>query len=146
LNLIVVFVFMLGFGVGPMWTWLLFPVFLALLFVFTTAVAMIVSSLNPRFRDVGIIWSVLATVLFYATPVLYPIESVSEDLRQFIGLNPLSPLFAVARTWMIDPTAPGPVEATGAADVAIAAGLYVAICVFAVWVFKREAPRIAEEL
>jgi len=146
LNMIVVFVFMLAFGVGPMWTWLLFPVFLALLIVFTIAVSMIVSSLHPRFRDVGIIWSVLATVLFYATPVLYPIESVSEELRGFIGLNPLAPLFTWARTWMIDPAAPGPVAAIGAGHVAIAAALYVGICVFAAWIFQRESPRIAEEL
>ena len=146
LNLIVVLIFMLSFGVGPMWSWLLFPVFLALLFVFTTAVSMIVSSLNPRFRDIGIIWSVLATVLFYATPVLYPIESVDSPLRDFLALNPLTPLFALARTWMIDPTAPGPVDAVGVWPVAIAATLYVGICVLAAWVFKREAPRVAEEL
>jgi ABC-2 type transport system permease protein len=146
LNLIVVFVFMLSFGVGPMWSWLLFPVFLVLLFVFTTAVSMIVSSLNPRFRDIGIIWSVLSTVLFYATPVLYPIGSVDSPLRDFLALNPLTPLFALARTWMIDPTAPGPVDAVGVWPVAIAAAVYVGICVIAAWVFKREAPRVAEEL
>ena len=146
LNLIVVLIFMLSFGVGPMWSWLLFPVFLALLFVFTTAVSMIVSSLNPRFRDIGIIWSVLSTVLFYATPVLYPIESVDSPLRDFLALNPLTSLFALARTWMIDPTAPGPVDAVGVWPVAIAATLYVGICVLAAWVFKREAPRVAEEL
>jgi ABC-2 type transport system permease protein len=146
LNMIVVFVFMLAFGVGPMWTWLLFPVLLLLLLVFTIAVSMIVSSLNPRFRDIGIIWSVLSTVLFYATPVLYPIDKVSEELQDFIALNPLSPMFVLAREWMIDPTAPGPVEAVGAGYVAIAAALYVATCVYAVWIFNREAPRIAEEL
>jgi ABC-2 type transport system permease protein len=42
LNLIVVFVFVLAFGVDPEWTWLLFPVFLLALFVLTTAVSMIV--------------------------------------------------------------------------------------------------------
>ena len=73
LNLVVAFVFILGFGVSPLWTWLLLPVVLALLFVFTIAVSMIVSALYPRFRDVSIIWSVFAMALFYATPVLYPI-------------------------------------------------------------------------
>ena len=28
----------------------------------------------------------------------------------------------------------------------IAVGIYVVVCVLAVWVFSREAPRIAEEL
>ena len=57
LNLVVVFVFMLASGVDPTWTWLLFPVVAALLAVFTTAVAMIVSALYPRFRDTAIIWT-----------------------------------------------------------------------------------------
>ena len=35
LNLVVVFVFILAFGVDPTWTWLLFPVALAALFVLT---------------------------------------------------------------------------------------------------------------
>ena len=43
---------------------------------------MIVSALYPRFRDVSIIWSVFAMALFYATPVLYPIEVVSEQLPE----------------------------------------------------------------
>ena len=42
---------------------------------------MILPALNPRFRDTGILWRVAATALFYATPVLYPIEIVSETLR-----------------------------------------------------------------
>ena len=113
LNLVVVFVFVLAWGIEPMWTWLLFPVILALLFVLTTAVSMIVSSLYPRFRDVGIIWAVLSTLLFYATPVLYPIEAVPETMRDVLVLNPLTPLFELARNWVIDPTAPGPVEAAG---------------------------------
>jgi ABC-2 type transport system permease protein len=147
LNLIVVFAFILAFGVDPQWTWLLFPVFLALLFALTTAVSMIVSSLYPRFRDISIIWSVLATVLFYGSPILYPIEVVPETLRDFLLVNPLTPLLELARMWVIDPNAAGPVEAAGgAAWLLIPAAIYVTVCVLAVWVFNREAPRIAEQL
>jgi ABC-2 type transport system permease protein len=147
LNLIVVFVFILAWGITPAWTWLLFPVILLALFVITTAVSMIVSALYPRFRDTAIIWSVAATVLFYATPVLYPLEIVPETLRDILQINPLAPLFELARTWIIDPTAPGPVEAAGGfARLLPAITIYVAICVLAVWTFNREAPRIAEQL
>ena len=34
------------------------------------------------YRDVGIIWGVLATALFYASPVLYPIEIVPEKFHR----------------------------------------------------------------
>ena len=113
----------------------------------TTAVSMIVSSLYPRFRDTAIIWGVLATVLFYGTPVLYPLEIVPDTLRDVIEMNPLTPLFELARLWVIDPTAPGPIDAAGGfVHLVPAIAIYLAICAYSVWVFRREAPRIAEQL
>ncbi|MEN3283688.1 MAG: type transport system permease protein [Solirubrobacteraceae bacterium] len=147
LNLVVVFIFVLAFGVGPHWTWLLFPVVLALLLVFTVAVSMLVASLYPRFRDMAIIWTVLSTVLFYGTPVLYPIDVVPNTLRDVIMLNPLAPLFESARAWIIDPGAPSAADAAGGFVRLLAPiAIYAAICALAVWIFNREAPRIAEEL
>ena len=147
LNMVVVLVFLLAFGVTPMWTWLLTPFLFVALIVLTTAVSMIVSSLYPRFRDLAIIWTVFATVLFYASPVLYPLEKVPGRLRDILMLNPLSPLLELFRKWLIDPTAPGPVKLAGGwLGLLPAATIFVATCVIAVWVFQREAPRIAEEL
>jgi ABC-2 type transport system permease protein len=146
-NLVVVFAFILASGVAPTWTWLLLPIVIALLTVFTSAVAMTVSALNPRFRDTGIIWSVAVTALFYATPVLYPLEIVSGTVGRLLALNPLAPLFELARKWVIDPDAPGPAAAAGGAVwLLVPAALFVAVCALGTWVFNREAPRIAEEL
>jgi ABC-2 type transport system permease protein len=147
LNLVVVFVFLLAFGIDPMWTWLLLPVLIGGFFVLTTAVSMIVSSLYPRFRDLAIIWSVLSLALFYATPVLYPIEAAPETFRKIIMLNPITPMLQLGREWFIDPGAPDLAQlAGGGAVLLVPLALYVLICVVAVWVFDREAPRIAEEL
>jgi len=101
-NLIVVFAFILGFGVAPMWTWLLLPVLLVWLFTLTTAVAMILSALYPRFRDMGIIWAVFSTALFYATPVLYTVNRLQGTVKVLIGINPLTPLLEHPRRWIID--------------------------------------------
>jgi ABC-2 type transport system permease protein len=147
LNLLVVLIFILAWGIDPSWTWLLFPLFLLLLITITSAIAMIVAALFPRFRDVAIIWSVLSTLLFYATPVLYPIEVVPEPFKSFLLVNPLTPLFELGRKWVIDPEAPGPVAAAGGVEGVIAPiAIFAAICVLSVWLFNREAPRIAEEL
>jgi ABC-2 type transport system permease protein len=149
LNLVVVAIFVLAYGVTPTWTWLLFPIVLALLIVITTAVSMIVSSLYPRFRDISIIWTVFTTVLFYATPILYAVENLSahRTLRDIILLNPLTPIFELARKWIIQPSAPSPAAAAGGYVQLLAPlGIYVAVCLLAVWIFNREAPRIAEEL
>jgi ABC-2 type transport system permease protein len=147
LNLVVVLVFLLASGVTPMWTWLLFPAVLGALTVLTVAVSMIVSSVYPRFRDTAILWAVAATVLFYASPVLYPIEKVPGWLRHLIQLNPIAPLLELGRKWIIDPTAPGPAAAAGGAVRLLAPlAIFVAVCVLAAWIFTREAPRIAELL
>jgi ABC-2 type transport system permease protein len=147
LNLVAVLVFLLAFGVTPMWTWLGFPLILALLIALTTATSMLISALYPRFRDMAIIWTVASTVLFYASPVLYPIDKVPDTMRDILLVNPFAPLLELARKWMIDPTAPGPAEVAGGAVGLIApVAVFVAVCVLAVRVFGREAPRIAEVL
>ena len=145
LNLVVVFAFILAFGVGPMWTWLLLPVLLLALFAFTTAVAATLAALFPRFRDTAIIWSVAATALFYATPVLYPLDILPDPLRELLALNPLAPLFELARKWVIDPDAPWPVAFDSLAWL-VPAAIFAVVCLLAAWIFRREAPRIAEEL
>jgi ABC-2 type transport system permease protein len=148
LNLTVVFVFILAFGVEPTWTWLLFPVILVLLLVLTCGVSLLLSALNVRFRDVAIIWTVLATVLMYATPVIYPLEIIGPSfLRDVLLANPLTLIFEQARHWIIEPSAPGAVAAAGGwLHVLPAAAIYVGVCVLGAWVFRREAPRIAELL
>lgn len=150
LNLLVVLVFVLAWGVDPSWTWLLFPVALAALFVFTAAVSMILSVLFVRFRDVAIIWGVGAQMLFYATPILYPLgleNFLSRTVEQVLMLNPLAVIFEQVRVWVLEADAPTAVEAAGGAvNLLPAAAIYVGICVLAVWLFNREAPRIAEDL
>lgn len=148
LNMVVVFAFMLGFGVTPMWTWLLFPLILLPLLVFTCALAMLLSALNVRFRDVAIIWTVIALALNYATPIIYPLKIVPEGfLKQVLLANPLTPIFQQARVWMIDPGAYSPFTiASSPWPLIVAALIYVTVCVLGVWVFNREAPRIAEQL
>ena len=147
LNLIVVFAFILAYGIDPMWTWLLTPVLLLGFFILTTAVSMIVSALYPRFRDMAIIWSVFSTALFYATPVLYPIEKAPESLRNVLLLNPITSMLELGRRWVIDPAAPHLTDLAGGRGLLVgAAAIYVLVCVAAAWVFNREAPRIAEQL
>jgi ABC-2 type transport system permease protein len=147
LNLIAVFIFILAFGVSPMWTWLFLPLVVLLLTIFTIAVAMLLSSLYVRFRDVQIIWSVLVTMLFYATPLLYPLEIAPQRFQDLILINPLTPLFIEARHWIIDSNAPTALQAAGGwLQLLPPIAIFVGICVSAVFYFNRAAPRIAEEL
>ncbi|MBA2793396.1 MAG: ABC transporter permease [Thermoleophilaceae bacterium] len=148
LSLVAVFVFVLGYGLNPRWTWLLLPLLLVPLVMLTLAVAMLLSALYVRFRDVGPIWAVLSTALFYGSPVLYAIDKVPEKYRQvYMLVNPIADILEQGRRWVIDPNAEGAVVAAGGGAwilVPIAVGL--AVCALGVWVFNHEAPKIAERL
>ena len=147
-NLAIVVVFILAFGVDPKWTWFLFPVALLVLLVFTAAVSMALSVLYVRFRDVAIIWIVAAQVLFYFTPILYPVEALhNPTYEKLLMINPLAPIFQQIRVWVLEPSAPTATEVAGGwLHLLPALAIYVAVCIFGAWIFNREAPRIAEDL
>lgn len=147
-NMIAVLIFALAFGVLPTWTWLLFPILLAVLVILTSAVSIFLAALYVRRRDVAIIWSVAASALFYGSAVLYPIGAVSnQTLVHILFVNPLVPLFVQMNKWIIDSGAPSATTAAGGWEYVVpSAVVFVVVCVAAVWFFSREAPRVAEEL
>jgi ABC-2 type transport system permease protein len=149
LNLIIVLVFVLAFGVGPAWTWLLFPVALVALFVGAAGLSMALSALYVRYRDTAIIWVVVAQVLLYLTPILYPVNSFGEETKEhLLMINPLSVIFEQVRVWVLhEAAAPTAVQAAGGwLGLLPAAIIYFGVIGFGAWYFKREAPRIAEAL
>jgi ABC-2 type transport system permease protein len=147
LSLIAVFIFILAYGVDPTWTWLLLPAILVPLIMLTSAIAMLVSSLYVRFRDVQPIWFVLSTILFYGSPVLYAIDTVPANAQRYMLFNPIAMLLEQARKWIVDPSARGCVEAIGGWKWAmVPLAISIAVCVLGLWVFNREAPVIAERL
>ena len=147
-SMVVVFVFIVLYGVDPQWTWALFPLALGALILLTTAVSMLLSVLFVRVRDIAILWAVISTALFYAAPILYPLDFAPQKFQDAILLNPLTPIFVQIREWVFDPNAPGAVESAHGNPLllVIPFGLAIAICVAAPLVFNREAPRVAEEL
>ena len=151
LNYGAVFIFILGDGVEPRWTWIELPFLLVALGVMATGFGMLLSALYVRFRDVEPIWEVMLQVFFYASPILYPIELVEERggeaVVQAMMLNPLTAILQQIRHAVIDPDAMSAAEAAGGwAWLLIPAAIIVGLFALGFWVFNREAPRIAEEL
>jgi ABC-2 type transport system permease protein len=149
LNLLVVLVLALASGVDPRWSWLEAPVLILLLAILVLGLAMLLSALFVRFRDVQPIWEVLLQLAFYATPVIYAIETigVSEQVREAIMLNPLAVILQEFRHAVIDPSAPSAAAAAGgSARLLIPAALLFGVAALGFWYFDREAPRMAEDL
>ncbi len=149
LNGLVVLAFALALGVRPRWTWLELPLLVGALGVLTVGMAMLLSALYVRFRDVKPIWEVCLQVLFYGSPILYALEAVDLPgrLRELMMLNPLAAILQQVRHAVIDPAAPSAAELAGGAGwLLVPAAIVVGAFALGFWVFDREAPRIAEEL
>lgn len=147
LDLVVVAAYAVIAGAGPLSTWALLPVLVIWLYVITLGTSLLLSTLYIRFRDTAQIWSVVSRVLFYGSPVLFPIERFPAGWKAILLLNPLAPLFAQARVWLVEPTAPTFASALGGSVYWIYPILaMITIVVLGIWFFDRDAPRLAEEL
>ncbi len=148
LNLVVVAIFVVASGVQPRWSWLLLPIPLALMLVFATGVAMLLSALYVRYRDIRPIWEVVLQALFYATPILYPIEAVigrSETLAKIALLNPIAAIIQEGRHLLVGGTSLS--DALGSTTlIAVPLVILVGVTWLGLRVFDRMAPAAAEEL
>jgi ABC-type polysaccharide/polyol phosphate export permease len=56
------------------------------------------STLAVYFVDVVDMYSILLTVWFYLTPIIYPIEIVPEQFLPLVKLNPMTTMLGLFRT------------------------------------------------
>jgi ABC-2 type transport system permease protein len=147
LNMIVVFVFVIASGIEPRWSWLELIPLIALLVLLSTGITMLLSALYVRYRDMQPIWEVALQILFYASPVIYVTSALPDSIERESMASPISAVLTQMRHALIDPNAPTAAEAIGN-EVRLLIPLAVVFGVFALglWVFMREAPRIAENL
>ncbi|HEY3203325.1 MAG TPA: ABC transporter permease [Thermoanaerobaculia bacterium] len=80
-------------GVRPNAAVLAFPIVLTLLVLTVFGAALALSALAVHFGDVRDIVGNLLTLLFFVTPVLYPIQAVPARFRPLLRGNPLASFF-----------------------------------------------------
>lgn len=122
-------------------TYLLFPLLLVFLSMFSLGLGLFLSVFNVFYRDVGYLVGIGMQVLFYATPIIYPISIIDISwIRNVVRLNPLTQLVEWSRdafynlTW---PSLPSLVLTALACTATLVVG----------WaVFNVKARNIAEEL
>jgi ABC-type polysaccharide/polyol phosphate export permease len=145
--LLIAIVWTLAYGVEPTWDWLLFPIAVVWLVAITVATSLLTSSTYVRHKDIGQIVPTITRTLFYLTPVLFPLEALPRQwLIKLECFNPLAPVFAQVRVWLIDPSAPGWFEFVNGPLQWMPFILFVLLCVVGWVVFSRRARLMAEEI
>jgi ABC-2 type transport system permease protein len=156
LNLVVVMIFAVAAGVRPLSSWVELPLIILMLSVLGTGVAMLLSALFVKFRDISPIWEVLSQILFYSSPVILPAETVREKLTHgtldhvlyhVYTLNPLVAVFQQFRHAMINRATLSAGQIMGSWTALLEPlALVAAIFLVGFWVFNRAAAHIAEDL
>jgi ABC-type polysaccharide/polyol phosphate export permease len=127
------------------WWMLLLPLALIPVAFCALGIGLALSAYNVLYRDVGYLVTVALNMLFYATPIVYPITAVPVSLhgfplRRVFELNPTTQFVQVARDLVYFGRAP--------LVRSIAYSIAVAVASFTVgWVvFQRKAREVVEEL
>jgi len=88
------------------WTVVFFPLVIFPLVLVAAGVTWFFAALGVYYRDIGQITGLLATVLLFLSPALYPVSSLPAQMRDLIYLNPLTFIIEQSRNvlmWGIVP-------------------------------------------
>jgi ABC-type polysaccharide/polyol phosphate export permease len=94
--------FMIGWGNASPYM-LLFPIVVVFTGLFAVGIGLWVSILNLFYRDVGYLVGIALNVLFYATPIIYPLTLLENkhvlgmDALTLVKLNPITDLVEINR-------------------------------------------------
>jgi ABC-2 type transport system permease protein len=150
-NVLVVAGFVAWNGIVPRTNWILLLPLLLELYVFILGIALILSALFVRLRDIGQIWELVLQLIFYASPIIYPLGFLPPFARKLAYLNPLTQILQDMRSVVLYPDlAPNRItvaEAFGTPaarllPLSIVVGLFIVGLLF----FKREEPWFAERV
>jgi ABC-type polysaccharide/polyol phosphate export permease len=96
-------------GYVPSWTWLVgIPYLLAVQALLIMGIVLFIASLDVYFRDLEHLTDVfVGLILFYLTPVIYPLEIVPDRYQDWLMLNPMTSLIEGWRDLFLRNQIPG---------------------------------------
>lgn len=108
LNMLVVVVFMIANGADVNWDMALWvvPLLIIELLILVFGIALILAALYVKYRDFAPIWEIVLQIMFYATPIIYPLTlayAASPKIAQILSLNPLAQIMQDMREVLITP-------------------------------------------
>ena len=86
-----------GSNFAPSLYILFFPVLVILMALQGLGLGMIITAMTNKYRDLTFLVGFGVQLLMYATPIIYPITSISEEYKKFILLNPMTEIIEIAR-------------------------------------------------
>ncbi|OGY23540.1 MAG: hypothetical protein A2Y57_01615 [Candidatus Woykebacteria bacterium RBG_13_40_7b] len=146
LNLIVVFVFLAFSKVDLTIYALAFIPIIIELVILVLGISLILATLYTKFKDFMHIWEVGLQVLFYATPIIYPISLVPDKFVKFMMVNPIAQIFQDARWALISRDVTTSWSAISYPKNLIILAMVLWLVLVGFFIFSKSAKNFAEEI
>lgn len=150
LNFVIIAIFMAINHVPIHGNLIFLPFLIAELFIFSLALAFLLSAVYVRFRDINYIWEVVMQAAFYATPILYPLSFViekSELAAKLMMLNPMAQIIQDVRYVMVTPSTQTIAQLYDTRlSRLIPFVTTIVLVIAAAWYFKKRSKHFAEEV
>lgn len=137
---IIIVGFVLGYGLGITINIVFYPILLFVQFVLLLGISLFVSSITVYFRDLQHFIGVLLQLFFYATPIVYAVESIPENFQWILKYNPMTYIIEGYRDIFYYQTMPE----IGTLLIVLVIGIL--LCVTGYIVFNKLQKKFAEEL
>ena len=132
--------FMIGYHVPLTYAVLVLPVAVAIQYLFTLALAVILAMLTVRYRDLQHLLGNLLTLWFFLTPILYSLPMVPASFRSLLLANPMTSIIASYQDALYYGRFPS------APRTLLAAGVSMALLVLALQLYARWRWVVVEEV
>ncbi len=96
--ILIVFGLFLGMDFG---LWFLFPVILVLEILLVSGIGLILSALYLFFTDILHIWQFMLQLLFFLSPIFYPLSLIPQKYMDLYMLNPITLLVVYQRNILV---------------------------------------------
>lgn len=136
--IILAFIVIKGFGISKFI--LFFPLVLLIQYVLLLGIALIFSAVTVYMRDIQHFIGVVLQLLFYATPIVYSIDTIPENFRWILKWNPMTYIIEGYRAIFYNQTMPD-LKALGILGV-----ISIVILIVGYLLFNKLQKRFAEEL
>lgn len=88
--------------ISPGYYLLMFPFILAIEFVLVLGISLAIASLNVKYRDIQWIWGVVMQAGFFATPIMYSMDSFKVSSYAWVlAYNPIGMIMGLMRDTLI---------------------------------------------
>lgn len=141
-NLVILFIFLIFYyhKIPGLLQLAIFGVYLLLMYGIAVVFSFITAPLYIKIRDLNQVWEVLLQVLFFSSPIIYPISLIPANVQSILYLNPMTLLIEHSRVALIDN------DIARTDHLFIFIGIFIPCLLGSIWFLNKHSKNLIENM